>query len=403
MKIGILRESKTPLDTRVPLTPKQCRFIQEEYPDIQFCIQSSPTRCFSDAEYEAEGIVISSNPETCDVFMGVKEVDIKQLVPEKTYLFFSHTVKKQRHNKKLLRAVLEKKIRLIDYEMMTGNMGARLIGFGRWAGIIGAYHGIRAYCIKNGIKSIPLPNHCRNLDELKNAASEVSLPPVRVIITGGGRVAGGVMEIMDSFGIKAIPVEHFLNQNNGTKPVYGQLDPGEYSIHKNRQAFDLQHFYRHPEEYDSNFHRFCSKTDILVMAAYWHPQAPVMFKREMMLDNNFSIQVIADITCDLDGSIPSTIKSSTFEHPYYDYNPLTGKDEPEFSKKANVTVMAIDNLPCGLPRESSTDFGAMIIEHIIPLLSLNDSPEIITRATISRNGQLTEHFSYLNDWVNEPE
>lgn len=401
MKIGILHETKTPPDNRVPLSPRQCRLIEEEFPGTCILVQPGRARCFTDKAYQDEGIEVVSDLRECDVLMGVKEVNPQELIPGKTYFFFSHTIKKQQHNKGLLKAILDKRIRLVDYEMLTDSRGVRIIGFGRWAGLIGTYLGIRAMCLKRNLCRLPMPQECQGLEALMKMAAAVKLPPWRIIVTGDGRVAGGSEEMMHAFGIVKITLDDYLNGGFNDLPVYVQLDPEKYNRRMAGGKFELTHFFAHPDAYESHFGRFCSSTDILVMAAYWDPRAPVLFTPQQMRDSNFSIQVIADITCDLNGSIPSTIKTSNFTDPYYDFNPATGDAEAAFSDPANVTVMAIDNLPCGLPVEASEDFGHNVIKSILPLLLYGDTENIISRATIAEDGHLTADYGYLADWVNQ--
>jgi alanine dehydrogenase len=402
MKIGILRETKTTIDTRVPLSPKQCRLIEDEFEGTRVYVQPWNNRCFADKEYEKEGISLQHDLSGCDILLGVKEVAPQELIPGKTYFFFSHTIKKQSHNKGLLKAVLEKHIKLVDYEMLTDSRGIRIIGFGRWAGLVGTYHGIRSMCIRLKIPGLPPPQTCRDLQDMMKKASSIHLPSLRIAVTGDGRVAGGSEEMMNAFGIQKVMVDKFLcNLHSGT-PVYVQLDAEKYNRNKNGNPFKLQHFFTDPQDYKSNFARFCDKTDLLIMAAYWDPGAPVLFTHHQMQDKNFRIKVIADITCDLNGSIPSTIRSTTFNNPYYDYNPLTGKEEEPFSNPANITVMAINNLPCGLPMEASIDFGYNLMKYVLPLLLGGDNENIIGRATITEKGKLTANYNYLADWVNQP-
>lgn len=403
MKIGILRETKTPVDTRVPLSPEQCRLIEEEFQGTSVFVQPDNNRCFTNSEYEEEGISLQDDLSDCDVLLGVKEVVPLELVPGKTYFFFSHTIKKQSHNKGLLKAVLEKHIRLVDYEMLTDSRGIRIIGFGRWAGLVGTYSGIRAMCIRLKIPGLPPPQECCDLDEMMTRASCIHLPPLKIGVTGDGRVAGGSEEMMNAFGIQKVTLDDFLNTPSFGVPVYVQLDPEKYNRNKSGKAFELQHFFSNPQDYESNFTRFCDKTDLLIMAAYWDPRAPVLVTPGQMKNKTFRIRAIADITCDLNGSIPSTIRTTTFKDPYYDFNPLTEKEEMAFSNPSNITVMAINNLPCGLPKEASTDFGHNIIKGVLPLLLLNDPENSIARATITSGGQLTSNYNYLADWVNQPD
>jgi saccharopine dehydrogenase (NAD+, L-lysine-forming) len=400
MKIGLLRETRTPVDTRVPLSPEQCRQLEDEFPGVSVFVQPGKERCFTDYEYDRQGITITDDLSACDILMGVKEVNPEQLFPGKTYFFFSHTIKKQHHNKSLLKAVLDRHIKLVDYEMLTDSRGTRIIGFGRWAGLVGTYNGIRAMCIRLNMPELPHPQECRDLKEVIKKVSAIHFPPLKIVVTGDGRVAGGAVEMLNAMGVQKIMADDYLNILNFELPVYVQLDPEKYNHHKSGKAFDLHYFFKNPEEYESSFYRFCDKTDMLIMAAYWDPGAPILFTPGQMKENNFRIRVIADITCDLNGSVPSTIRTTTLQNPYYDFNRFTGKEEDAFSNISNITVMAIDNLPYGLPKEASVDFGRNILNRVIPLLLSGDPENIITRATIAEKGELTRHYSYLADWVN---
>lgn len=403
MKIGILRESKVPVDTRVALTPDQCKTIMAEFTDVSIVVQPSAFRCFHDVAYIKSGVQVTEDLTDCDILLGIKEVAPETLIPGKTYIIFSHTSKKQIHNRKLLQAILGKEITLIDYELLTDTKGVRLIGFGRWAGLIGSYHGIRALCMKAGLYELPLPQACHNLDGIIKVASACSLPSVRIAITGDGRVAGGAEEMMAAFGIKKITVEDYMQKGNLVHPVYVQLDPEKYNKRNDEGPFDLKHFFSSPQLYSSNFLRFCSLTDLLIVAAYWDPRAPLLFTAEQITQPDFRINVIADITCDLHGSIPSTVKTTTLSDPYYDYDPVSGNARLPFSVKNGITVMSIDNLPNGLPCEASSDFGHNIMKSILPLLLLGDPEKVLERATITKKGQLTPLFTYLYSWASDKE
>jgi len=400
MNIGILRETKIPADSRVPFSPAQCRQVEDEYPGIRIFVQPSSTRCFADKEYLDEDIELTENLNHCDVLLGVKEMKVQYLLENKTYFIFSHTIKKQTYNKGLLQSILEKKIRLIDYEMLTDGKGVRIIGFGRWAGLAGTYIGLRAWFLRHGNSSLIPAQDCIGLEDMMLKASASKPGRVRIALTGDGRVAGGAEEMLNVFGVRKITTDEYLQRNQFDGPVYTQLDPSKYNIHKSGKEFILQHFFDFPQEYTSNFRKFCTKTDLLIMAAYWDPRAPVLFTAQDMRSPDFSIRVIADITCDIMGSVPSSLKTTNFAAPYFDYNRTLEKEEKPFSDPAHVTMMTIDNLPCGLPREASTDFGHHIVKNIIPLLLGDDSENIIERATIAKEGTLTDRYSYLRDWVN---
>lgn len=401
IKIGILREGKAPPDKRVPFTPEQCKFINESISGIKVIVQPSPYRCFSDKDYFSMGVEVKEDLSGCDVLMGVKEVNIADLIPNKTYLFFSHTIKKQPYNRELLKALVKSNIRMVDYEVLTDRNGSRIIGFGRFAGIVGAYNGFRALGLKRGLYSLKPAYLCRNMDEMFSELSAVRIPPVTIAVTGGGRVAGGVIELFQRLGLKSVDAGSFIQLREVKEPVYVRLDPADYNSHRNGKSFDYSHFYTQPLEYEGTFQRFLPVTDILIGAAYWDPSAPVLFNLEDTRRTDFRITVIADITCDIDGSIPTTQRATNIEDPFYDYDPITDQIKEAFSYPSNITVMAVDNLPCELPVDASADFGRNLIDKVLRPLAGNDPDNIIERASITANGKLTSKFRYLQDFLDE--
>lgn len=398
VRIGILREGKVPVDKRVAITPEQVVEIENRYPDVEVYVQQSNVRCFADAEYEERGLKIVDSLEHCDILFGVKEVPAPSLLPEKTYFFFSHTIKKQDYNKKLLQAILEKNIKLVDYETLTDSDGQRIIAFGRWAGIVGAYNGIWTYGKRYNLFHLRRAKDCFDLEDLKTEFGKVKLPPIKIVLTGGGRVAKGAMEVLIGMNIRRVTPAAFLTQTYDY-PVFAQLSSRDYNVHREGNEFNRGEFYSHPEHFESDFVKFAREADILLAAAYWDPQAPVLFKREDAIKSDFSIHIVADITCDIEGSIPSTKRPCTIENPVYDYDPTQDKVEPAFSEEGNISVMAIDNLPCELPRDASADFGNMLLENVLPHLLGNDEDGIIRKAIIAESGHLTNKYSYLQEWV----
>ena len=398
MKIGLIREGKVPTDKRVPFTPLQAEEIQLRFPDIKMLCQESDIRCFKDDEYREHGIEVKKDVSECDILMGIKEVPIDLLQEGKTYFFFSHTIKKQAYNRKLLQAVLKKKIKLVDYEVLTDRQGNRLVAFGRYAGIVGAYNGLWAYGNRFGLFSLRRAHECFDVNDLKLELRKIKLPPVKIILTGAGRVGKGSMETLDSAGIRKVNPHDFLTRNF-SEPVYVQLSSADYHTHKEGRIFNREEFHKYPERYTSNFSDFTKVADILMAGAYWNPKAPVLFTREEMLSPEFRIQVIADITCDIDGSIPSTNRATTLADPLYDYDAATDSIQPALSSKKFVTVMAVDNLPCELPRSASEEFGHDLINKVLPLLNNIDHDDIIKRATIAEDGHLTANYQYLTDYV----
>ncbi|GAB3232125.1 NAD(P)-dependent oxidoreductase [Hymenobacter seoulensis] len=399
--IGLIREGKTPPDKRVPLTPKKCTEAEARFPGLKIVVQESSIRCFSDQEYRGLGIEVRPEVADCDILMGVKEVPVAQLIPNKTYLFFSHTVKKQPANRELLRQVLAKNITLIDYELLTDRDGGeRIVAFGRWAGIVGAYNGLLTYGRKHGLYELKPAYQCLDMEDMQEEFFKVKrLPPIKMVVTGSGRVAQGAVEVLDRMGIRRVSVYDYL-YHDFNEPVYTQLRSSDYNRRRDGRVWDTTDFHRNPQEYESTFQNFLPVTNLLIACAYWHPAAPKLFTEEDTCRAHFRIDTIADVTCDVDGSIPTTKRSSSIQEPAFDYNCQTGQLEPAYSRPGNITVMAVDNLPCELPRNASRDFGRQLIDNVLPHLMHEGGPDdIIERATIARNGQLTPRYQYLADYV----
>lgn len=400
MKLGILREEKFPPDKRTPLTPEQCLETQAKFPGVNVFVQSSQVRCYSDEAYQRKGIPVQEDLSQCDILLGVKEASREKLIPGKTYFFFSHTIKMQAYNRKLLQAVLSKNIQLVDYEVLTEKDGFRIIGFGRYAGLVGTYNGMRALGLRYRIFNLKPAHQCEGLAEMLHQIYQINLPAVKIALTGDGRVAGGVVELLEYMKIQRVSPEQYLNIEKPAFPVYTQLLPQHYVKRADGGEFGLMHFFNQPEMYESSFLPYARLTDMLIAAAYWDTKAPMLFSPEDMQQEDFSIQIISDITCDIEGSIPSTKRAATIKEPFYDYNPETGKAEPPFSSSKNITVQAVDNLPNELPKDASEDFGRNLIEKVFPGLFGQDADGIIERATITKRGKLTEKFRYLEEFVN---
>ncbi len=395
MKIGIIKEGKVPVDHRVPLTPEQCKAILDECPQAEIVVQPSDIRCFSDEDYKAQGIALQQDLSDCDVLMGVKEVPIHQLVADKTYFFFSHTIKKQPYNRGLLQEVLAKNIDLVDYECLTDAKGQRVVAFGRYAGIVGAYNGLLAWGKRYGSFQLKPAHDCLDMEELWQELDKVSLPEnTKIALTGGGRVAKGAIETLERAGISYVSPEDYLS-GDFDRAVYTQLDVDDYNKRSSDGGFDKAEFFADPKGYESAFGPFVKETDLFVAAAFWDPKAPALFTKEEMKEADFRIKVIADITCDIQGSVPSTLRETTIADPLYDYNPSTGEEEKALTSDKNITVMAVDNLPCELPRDASQSFGEQLMASVIPELMNGGQQPIVGGATITRKGELTEKFSYL--------
>lgn len=397
IKLGIIREGKTPPDMRVAFTPAQCTDLLKEYSGLEIFIQPSKIRCFSDDEYKFFGLTLQEDLSGCDILMGIKEIPVNALIANKKYVFFSHTIKKQPHNQKLLKAIIEKKIQLIDYECLTDENNNRVIGFGRYAGIVGAYDGLLGYGEKYDLFHIKPANKCRDKEEVAEELKKIKLPNIKILITGGGRVANGAIETISALKIRKVTPYEFLHCSY-REPVYCQVHSKDYYQPKNAASWSAKDFYEHPENYISDFLPYTKVCDLLITAHYWHPKAPKLFSKEDMKSPEFRISVIADISCDINGSVPSTLRASSITEPFYGYNPLTESIDVPFNKNT-ITVMAVDNLPCELPRDSSEDFGKELMERVLPSLFLEDKTKMIERASITKDGKLMQRYQYLSDYI----
>jgi saccharopine dehydrogenase (NAD+, L-lysine-forming) len=399
MKIGIIREEKFPRDSRVPLTPSQCKFLTERNPDIQVVVQPCKYRCFTNEEFIYQGVALQEDLSDCDVLLGVKEVPVDFLLAGKTYVFFSHVIKKQPHNRKMLQHAIKHNIRLIDWECMKDKKGKRVIAFGRWAGIVGAYHAIRMIGFRTSRFRLRQMIDCLNFAEAQKELEKLDLPNWKIVLTGTGRVSEGAAFMLDVLGIKKVSPYNFC-YNEFEEPVYTQLASADMYHREGFEKFDADDYHLHPQEYKSNFYPFTKAADVMINGIYWDKRIPVFFTKEQMREKDFRIKIISDITCDVapDSSVPSTLYASSIADPYYGYNANTGELTQTFQPES-IDVMAIDNLPNELPRDASEDFGNMIISRIIPQLQQQENSEMIHGATIARDGSLNEPYKYLADYV----
>ncbi|NWF71388.1 MAG: alanine dehydrogenase [Chloroflexi bacterium] len=398
LRLALIREEKKPIETRVAFSPVQCQWLMNKYPGLDIVVQSSEHRCFSDEDYSREEIEVREDVSDADLLIGIKEVPKDKLLADKKYIFFSHTIKRQAHNKAMLQEILRKKVTLYDYECLVWENGERILGFGHFAGVVGAHNGFLAYGKRTGIYHLKRGFQCINYQELVEEYRSVKLPPMKIAVTGTGRVAKGVYELLEKLNLRMTSVQNFLTKEFD-EPVYAVLNTSQLYERKDGKPFIREHFHQHPEEYESAFFPFVRVTDLFINAIYWNPLAPVFFTREDMRKNEFRIKVIADITCDVNGSVPSTIRESSIADPVYGYNPKTEREEAPYQPHV-IDVMAVSNLPNELPRESSEEFGDKLIEYVVEEL-LQPGSEIMDRACIARGGSLTPRFSYLNDFVSQ--
>lgn len=395
-RIGLIREGKIPADNRVALTPAQCKWIHKNSSDVEIIAQSSAVRCFTDREYENAGVQVKDEIGECDILMGIKEIPVEQLLPGKTYLFFSHTKKKQPKNQKMLQAILEKKITLIDYECLEHEDGQRIIGFGFFAGVVGAHNGMMAYGNRTGLYKLDRVFKQRSFRELIHTYFGIRLPNAKIAVTGSGRVAHGILEIMNLMGIHEVEPDDYLVRRFAY-PVYTQLKGADLYSRKDNGKYKRLEFHEHPELYRCDFIPYAEQTDILLNGVYWDKNVPRLFEKENIQADNFIIRTIADITDDADGSVPVNLGDQTIEDPIYGVDRSTfQKTEPYLPN--SIDIMAVGNLPNELPRDASRYFGEQLIKHVLESL-VGEGSAIIERATMVREGRLTAHYEYLKEYA----
>ncbi|HLW29228.1 MAG TPA: NAD(P)-dependent oxidoreductase [Brumimicrobium sp.] len=399
IKVGIIKEGKTPPDERVPLSPEQCLRVMEEYPNVEIKVQKSPIRAYKDVEYSDLGIQVVDDLKDCDIIMGVKEVNIEDLIPNKHYFFFSHTIKKQPYNRSLLQAIIDKKIKLTDYEVLTDKRDNRIIGFGRYAGIVGCYNAFLTYGLKHYLYNLKPAHECKDREEMEGELSKVKLlKDTKIVITGFGRVGHGALEVVNLLPITEVSPEEFLN-DRFDGPVFTHLSNRDYTKRNDGKPFDRLAFYENGENHSSTFPRYLKEADIFIACHYWETGSPYLFTREDLKSEGIRTSVVADISCDIDGPVASTIRPSTIAEPIYGYDPIT-ESEVDFHNQNALAVMAVDNLPCELPKDASQDFGNELIKMVFPALFGEDPDRIIERGSETTfEGKLSPYFEYLTDYL----
>jgi len=397
MKVGILRETRRWKDRRVGITPETAKLIRSNYPHIELFVQSSQVRVHPDKEYEDLGIPVVKDLSHCDLLIGIKEVAEETLITGKTYLMFSHVAKQQPYNRHFFREMAKKKITLIDYEYLTDSHQNRLAAFGFWAGVVGAYYAFQGIARQAGDLDLPGPEKCRDLEDMHRKLRSISVPPLKILITGGGRVAAGALEIIGTLGIKEVLPKDFI-ENEHDHPVFTRLDPEDYVVRQDGK-FNKDDFYENPQRYKSIFSPYLNVTDVFIPCHFWDNRSPIFFTKEQLRSGDFSISLIADVSCDVAGPIPTTIRTSTTEAPFYDIDPRELSEKPAFSSPDHITVMAVDNLPTALPLDASRTFARDLYYQVFPALFGEDKDGTIKRATILKNGKLTKQFSYLKEFL----
>lgn len=395
---ALIKERKNPPDRRVVFSPKKCQDVIKRFPDAKIIVESSDIRIFPDQAYRDGGFEVVDDISGADVMLGVKEVPVDALIPNKKYFFFSHTIKKQPYNRKLLQAILAKNIELFDHETIVDTNKRRLIGFGYYAGLVGAYNGIRALGLRDNLFELPKVETLLDLKAVKAALDKIQIPNIKIVLSGTGKVTRGAKEILDHLQIKEVTDAEYLSRDFD-QPVYCLIDVSEYNKRKDGGPFDKEEFYDDPSGYESDFMKYAKVSDMFITGHFYGSGAPYLFTREDAKNPDFKINLVADISCDVDGPVASTLRASTIADPFYGYDPQT-ETETAFDANGAITVMAVDNLPCELPKDASEGFGEMFLEHVIPAFFNGDEDGVLERAQMTTaDGTLTRRFQYLKDYV----
>jgi saccharopine dehydrogenase (NAD+, L-lysine forming) len=398
MLLGLISEEKQPADNRVALTPAQCKWLNKNVPNISIVVEANSTRCFSDNEYTKAGIQVVNNLANCDIILGIKEVPYDKLIANKTYLFFSHTIKAQTHNKKLLQTIIAKNITLIDYECLKHEDRQRILGFGFFAGIVGAHNGMLCYGQRTNTFTLPRVFLQKDFRTLIHSYFGLKLPNIKIAVTGSGRVAHGILEVMNLMGILEVEPEDYLTRKY-TYPVYTQLKGADLYTHKETRQYSRIDFHENPQNYKSKFLPYTFETDILMNGVYWDKDVPRLFEMDDITHEKFKIVTIADITDDENGSIPINLGDQTIENPVYGVDKNSKQKTNPYAVNS-IDVMAVGNLPNELPRDASRYFGEQLIKYILDDVIKGGSP-IIEKATIAKNGRLTIEYDYLKNYIVE--
>jgi len=405
--ISIIKEARVD-ENRTPFVPNQIQTLISNFPDLKILVQPSKNRCFKDEDYFKAGAKIEEDISQSDIIFGIKEVEISKLIENKTYLFFSHTSKIRNdisqsaqdaaiiYKKTLLREVLKKKVTLIDYENIRDESknAYRYLGFGRFAGIVGCYNTLNLYLKLQKKKLLPRAFEINSYKKIQELLSKQNFNKLKILQTGKGNVAKGSMEILKYANVKQISLNDYLNKKYD-EAVFCNISFREHVERNDGKDSSYQDFMLNPHEYKSKATNYLYNTDMLITGHYWDPKFPKLFSLNQI--NEFkNLKIIGDITCDINGSIPTTIRSTSIAKPYYSFD-INSMKEIDLCNKG-IAVMAVDNLPSELPREASEEFGNSIISEVLPYL-INKDDGRISRATTALQGKFCSQFSYLENFI----
>lgn len=428
--VGILPESKNVWERRAPLRPADVAWLIKK--NISVEVAASPLRIYKDSRYERSGAKIVSKFKKANLLVGIKEPQIETLIPNSVYMVFSHTTKGQVYNRRLLEAFVKRKITLIDYEHITGSLGQRLVYFGRFAGICGLIDTLHVFGRRAELQGISNPFSCMkgavdygNFSTAKTALNGIvkrirkdgfdkRLTPFVIGILGHGNVSQGAQEALDVMGgveIHPKDIHHLTSSRNShNKKIYKLVFLREEKLRsKSGKSFYFEEYLAHPERFESNMDRFLPFLNILVNATYWDRRYPRLLPesvlRKLFRENrNMRLSVIGDLSCDIEGTVEITKRVTTPSEPAFVYHPASRRISGDLSSEG-IAVVAIDNLPCEFPRESSMEFAEQIRDYVYQIAAHgitdvthhNALPNVIRNAVVTQNGRLTHHFKHLKN------
>ncbi|MEW5825271.1 MAG: bifunctional lysine ketoglutarate reductase /saccharopine dehydrogenase family protein [Candidatus Bipolaricaulota bacterium] len=431
-RIGIRREDLYAWERRTPLVPDDLRDLVAGK-GLSFVVQSSDRRVYSDDDYRRCGLLVQDDLCDCPVILGLKEIPIEALQPEKVYVFFSHTIKGQPYNMPMLQRILEQGSTIIDYERIVDEAGRRLVFFGNYAGLAGMIDTLWALGTRLSIEGLSTPleevrqasaypsldaakAHLRAVgDRLRAEGLPSAISPLVIGIAGYGNVSRGAQEILDLLPSREVSPRDLpaAAESPGATPIVKVVFREEDTVRplSDGMAFDLEEYRRHPERYAGRFARYLPYLHVLVNCIYWEPKYPRLVTRQAIRDlfatGQPRLRAIGDISCDVKGGVEITVKATEPDDPVYVYHPDTGTTSTGVEGRGPV-VMAVEILPSELPREASIYFSA-VLKRFVPALATADFsvgldaldlPLELKRAVIAYRGELAPDYAHLEQHLN---
>lgn len=436
VRVGIRREDKNRWERRTPFVPEDVSQLIQKH-NLQFVVQASPIRVFTDRNYENAGAAVTEDLQSCDFIFAVKEVPADLLMPNKVYTYFSHTIKGQSYNMPMLQKLLDLNCTLIDYELVVDEKGRRLLFFGNYAGMAGmidTFWALGQRLSEEGFKTpfinIDPAHNYFDLNAAKEAIANIGdeirgkglpepLCPMVFGFAGYGNVSQGAQEIFDLLPHQSITVQDLLTdklENLSEKNILYKVVFKEEDMvvpKEKGKVFDLQEYYKFPERYVSKFKDYIPFLTVLMNCIYWDPKYPRLVTKEAMRElfqrsDTPRLRNIGDISCDVRGAIECTVKCTTLDHPVFVYDPQNDA-AIDGVKGSGPVILAIDHLPCELPRESSTFFSNLLKPFVPRIVKADyskpfeelDLDPVIKNAVIAYQGELIPRFAYLEKYLQQ--